>query len=60
MFDPTDKTFDKHAKEFTEIVMRAAAWKEVYYGAAYSTRIKQAVEDLKKAITLAEDHLINK
>jgi len=46
--------FDVMMQRFTSRVRFAADWKDNYFGAAYSTRIKQAISDLKSAIAEAE------
>lgn len=48
--------FDVMAREFTVACQKAAAWKDIYFGAAYSTRIKASIEDLEKAIAKARAH----
>lgn len=41
--------FDASCGEFTQTMEKAAQWKHVYFGAAYSTRLKQAISDARKA-----------
>ena len=48
--------FDDMAREFTVACQKAAAWKDIYFGAAYSTRIRAAIDDLEKAIAQARQH----
>jgi hypothetical protein len=48
--------FDTMAREFTVACQIAANWKDVYFGARYSTRIKSAIEDLERAIEKARQH----
>lgn len=52
--------FDHAVEQFSAHCVRTARWKESYLGAAYSTRIRKAVEDLKKAIKIAEEEIIGK
>lgn len=49
-------TFDKACDDFTRACQHAAQWKHAYFGAAYATRVKAAVADLKLAIAVAETH----
>ena len=42
--------FDTITDEFTRRIGTALNWKENYLGAAYSTRIAAAIEDLEEAI----------
>lgn len=51
---PSD--FDAMANLFTARVSAAANWKHRYFGAAYSTRIKQAIVELEAAIAEAKLH----
>jgi hypothetical protein len=51
-----ENDFDDMATRFTKRVRVAADWKQNYFGAAYATRIKQAIADLKLAIAEAEKH----
>jgi hypothetical protein len=57
---PDDKTvtpdFDATCDLFTAYASTAANWKDAYLGAAYSTRIKAAIADMKFAISEAEKH----
>lgn len=46
--------FDKMALAFTTRVRRAAEWEHAYFGAAYATRIRAAIKELKEAIEEAE------
>lgn len=48
--------FDTMTELFTTRVRHAAEWKHGYFGAAYSSRIRQAVAELKRAIEIAEAH----
>jgi len=48
--------FDEMARRFTTKVAYAANWKHNYFGAVYSSRIEQAIRDLKAAIAEAEEH----
>jgi hypothetical protein len=48
--------FDRMARDFTVAMQKAAAWKDIYFGAAYSTRIRTAIAELKVAIACAEAH----
>ena len=48
--------FDAMTAKFTALAIQAAGWKHNYYGAAYATRIRQAVADMKRAIEIAETH----
>jgi hypothetical protein len=41
---------------FTSYASTVANWKHAYFGAAYSTRIKAAIADMKFAIAEAEKH----
>lgn len=49
-----DPNFDEVCQKFTTAMHIAADWKNYYFGAAYSTRLKQALSDAKEAITEAE------
>lgn len=49
----SDPNFDKMAATFTEKVAIAANWKQVFYGAAYSTRMNHAIRLLEEAIAEA-------
>lgn len=40
-------TFDEAAFKFMNDMYRASHWKENYFGAAYSTRIEQAIRDAR-------------
>lgn len=40
---------------FTDRVRIALYWKNNYFGAAYSTRLKAAIKDLKAAVAEAEE-----
>lgn len=46
--------FDIMTERFTQLVRHVVEWKHNYYGATYTTRIRQAVETLKEAIAVAE------
>lgn len=46
--------FDRMAERFTARVREAANWKHNYVGAAYATRIKAAIANLRGAIAEAE------
>ena len=48
--------FDAMTERFTTGVRRALHWRDVYFGAAYSTRVRQAIADLKATIAEAEAH----
>jgi len=48
--------FDNMANKFTARVRLASEWKHVYFGAAYATRIRSAIAELKSAIAEAEAH----
>ena len=50
-----DPNFDRVCKQFTFRVERAADWRNTYFGAAYSTRMKAAIKELKEAIAEAEE-----
>lgn len=50
------KAFDDVAARFTERVERAAGWTVNYFGSAWSTRLKQAIAELREAIVEAEQH----
>jgi hypothetical protein len=49
-------SFDAMARSFTSKVRSAADWKNHYVGAAYATRIRSAITDLRAAIAEAERH----
>lgn len=49
-------TFDDICEMFTFWTEKAYRWKYAYSGAAYSTRIKAAIVDLKEAIAECEKH----
>lgn len=49
-------TFDDICAMFTFWTEKASTWKYAYHGAAYSTRIKAAIVDLKSAIAECEKH----
>jgi hypothetical protein len=51
---PVAPNFDRVAAQFTFRVERAAAWKHSYFGAAYATRLKAAIRELREAIEEAE------
>lgn len=48
--------FDAMCDLFTSYASTVANWKHAYFGAAYSTRIKAAIADMKFAIAEAEKH----
>ena len=48
--------FDEMTQKFTARVRMASDWKHVYFGAAYATRVRSAIADLKLAIAEAEAH----
>lgn len=48
--------FDQMAYEFTLACFLASKWKEVYPGAAYSTRIAAAIATLEVAIERAKEN----
>lgn len=48
--------FDAMTEAFTVGVRRALHWREAYFGAAYATRVKAAIADLKATIAEAEAH----
>jgi hypothetical protein len=41
--------FDIAAYEFTRHLQRAADWQDAYFGAAYATRIRQAIKEAREA-----------
>jgi hypothetical protein len=41
--------FDEATKKFTHSLCKAADWKHGYYGAAYSTRLEQAIKEARVA-----------
>lgn len=52
--------FDAATDAFTGHLKTAAKWRENYFGSVYSTRIRQAIEEVRDACTemeaaLAED-----
>lgn len=49
-------SFDVMTGRFTETVSFAAGWKQNYFGASYSTRVRAAICALKLAILEAEAH----
>lgn len=51
---PTD--FDDMAARFTHRIQANVGWRENYFGAAYATRIRSAIKDLKDTIREAEAH----
>lgn len=60
---PSD--FDIAADKFTGLLMFAANWKHNYFGAAYSTRLRQAIKDVREAcdelaVALDKDDAISK
>lgn len=46
--------FDRGCAEFTQTMGAVANWKHTYFGAAYSTRLRQAVNDAKVAVERME------
>jgi hypothetical protein len=44
--------FDDACYRFTQACSAAAQWKQIYLGAAYSTRLRQAIADLEVEIGL--------
>ena len=52
----SEQTFDEMAAEFTARVREAADWEHSYVGAAHSTRIRAAIENLRFAIDKVEHH----
>lgn len=48
--------FDKMAARFTNRIRANVDWKHNYFGAAYATRIRSAIKDLKDTIREAEAH----
>jgi hypothetical protein len=53
----SSKDFDAAAHKFTEWVRIASYWKDNYYGAAYSTRLKQAIDEARHACDNMEKFL---
>lgn len=53
---PPTKDFDAVCDLFTSYARTVANWQLRYYGAAYSTRLKAAIADMKFAIAEAEKH----
>ena len=49
------KDFDEMTDKFGAAMRHAADWR-CYFGAAYSTRVKRAIANAKKAIAEAEAH----
>lgn len=49
--------FGESADRFSRACKRAADWKHQYFGAAYSTRITQAIADLEHAIREVRDFM---
>ncbi len=41
--------FDRGAAEFSITMSHVANWKDSYFGAAYSTRLRQAIKDARTA-----------
>lgn len=54
---PTVTPFDQMAASFTADCERAANWKQNYFGAAYSTRIKAAIIELERGLMEMRDFL---
>jgi hypothetical protein len=48
--------FDQMTARFTSACRVAELWKHNYFGAAYATRIRAAIADLKAEIAIAEAH----
>lgn len=48
--DEKQRAFDEACDRFTAVVRTAGNWKQHYFGAAYSTRLTQACDDLEDAI----------
>jgi hypothetical protein len=46
--------FDRACADFTSRLKHAANWKDHYMGAAYSTRLWQAIQEAKAAIATME------
>ena len=53
---PSAEKFDAMCDLFTSYARTVANWQQYYYGAAYSTRLKAAIADMKFAIAEAEKH----
>jgi hypothetical protein len=49
-------TFDDMTDRFGAACRRAAGFRDNYFGAAYATRVRAAIADLKAAIAEAEAH----
>lgn len=49
--------FDTSCSRFTSTMRAVADWKNTYFGAAYSTRLKQAVSDARDACSQLEKEL---
>ena len=59
MSDPaTWMRFDTACDLFSMDMRRVAAWKHNYYGAAYTTRLKQAIQEGRAACDRLEADLI--
>ncbi len=50
-----DNRFDSMTARFTRACLRASDWKHHYFGAAYATRIRTAIAELKEEIKIAEE-----
>jgi len=50
----TQQDFDKACAVFSETMQIAAIWKHSYAGAAYSTRLRQAINDAREACDAME------
>lgn len=50
------KSFDETCEAFTRACVQASDWKQNQFGAAYATRIRKAIAELKTAIAEAEQH----
>ena len=48
--------FDRMTEQFTRACLAAADWKHRQFGAAYATRIRAAIADLKAGIAIVEAH----
>lgn len=55
----TPSKFDVECRRFTDSLILASDWKNIYFGTAYSTRLRQAIVELKIAITRIEEVLDN-
>ena len=48
--------FDALCERFTSACARAKDWRHQYFGAAYSSRIKEAIRDLETTIAELRKH----